>query len=361
MTVESDEKIEADDDGDEVVPRVSFEVTSFGSDPEVELLVSRLDRGDIIIPSFQRDYVWRQPEASKFIESLLLGLPVPGLFFATDSETNKQIVIDGQQRLKTLQFFYNGYFNPRPGDTNKRIFALTKVQEPYDGLTYETLPEHDRIRLDTSIIHATTIKQTKPAGDDTSLYHIFERLNSGGRRLTDQEMRLAIYHGPLIDLIKALNEYEPWRKVFGKSHSRLKDQELILRFFALFESKDEYQRPLSEFLNKYAGRHRSLTEATATKMGQLFRSTVDMFLRSLPMRPFRLTTSLNVAVYDSCMVGLAKRIDASKKAPDPKAVEAAYKKLLQDSSYIEATSRSTADQAFVKRRIDRAIQAFSKC
>ena len=78
MAQDSDEEIEAEDDNDDVVPRISFEVTSFGSDPEVELLVKRLNRRDIIIPTFQRDYVWRQPEASKFIESLLLGLPVPG-------------------------------------------------------------------------------------------------------------------------------------------------------------------------------------------------------------------------------------------------------------------------------------------
>lgn len=65
---------------EEVTPVVSYNVTSYGSDPEVEVLVNRLRRGDIIIPPFQRDYVWKQPEASKFIESLLLGLPVPGVF-----------------------------------------------------------------------------------------------------------------------------------------------------------------------------------------------------------------------------------------------------------------------------------------
>lgn len=361
MAQESDEEIEADDDTDDVVPRVSFEVTSFGSDPEVELLVKRLNRRDIIIPTFQRDYVWRQPEASKFIESLLLGLPVPGLFFATDAVSNKQLVIDGQQRLKTLQFFYNGFFNPKPGDKTQRTFSLTKVQEPFDGLTYATLPEHDRIRLDTSIIHATTVKQTQPAEDDTSLYHIFERLNSGGRRLTDQEMRLAIYHGTLIELVKALNEYPPWRKIFGKRHTRLKDQELILRFLALFYSLDDYQRPLSEFINKFAGRNRNLSGEAAEQMETLFKKTVDTFSSALSGRPFRITTSLNAAVYDSCMVGLAKRIDGKATLPEPNAVQAAYTKLLQDASYIEATSRSTADQLFVRRRIERAVQAFSKC
>lgn len=109
----------------EIIPKVSYDVTSYGSDPEVEVLVSRLRRGDILIPPFQRDYVWRQPEASKFIESLLLGLPVPGIFFATDPQTNKQLVIDGQQRLKTLLYFFDGYFNPKPDDKTKRVFSLT--------------------------------------------------------------------------------------------------------------------------------------------------------------------------------------------------------------------------------------------
>src|SRR5687768_3267101 len=89
---------------DSLVPEVTYDVSSYGSDMDVEGLVRRLQSGDILIPPFQRDYVWKQAEASRFIESLLLGLPVPGVFFATEPETNKFLVIDGQQRLKSLQF-----------------------------------------------------------------------------------------------------------------------------------------------------------------------------------------------------------------------------------------------------------------
>lgn len=347
---------------EEIVPPVPYDVTSYGSDPEVEGLVNRMKRGDIIIPRFQRDYVWRQPEASKFIESLLLGLPVPGVFFATDVKTNKQLVIDGQQRLKSLLFFYEGLFNPRPEDERHRVFALTKVQPAFEGKTYKTLEEHDRMRLDTSIIHSTTVKQSAPPGDDTSLYHIFERLNSGGRRLTDQEMRLALYHGSLIERVRQLNNNDEWRKIFGKIHSRLKDQELILRFFALYEDLDLYQRPLSEFLSKYAGRHQELDQDRLDVLSFLFRAAVDVFASALPERPFRLTKSLNVAVYDSCMVGMARRI-ARKPAqePDSKEVLAAYRTLLSDEEYIEAVSRSTADVLFVQRRIQKATEAFGEC
>lgn len=363
----AEEKDDEDLEGDvlpeeDAVPPVSYDVTSYGSDPEVEGLVNRIKRGDIIIPPFQRDYVWRQPEASKFIESLLLGLPVPGIFFATDPDSNKQLVIDGQQRLKTLLFFYEGFFNPRLEDTKQRVFSLVKVQKPFEGKTYKTLEEADRIRLDTSIIHATTVKQSAPPGDDTSLYHIFERLNSGGRRLTDQEMRLALYHGPLIERIKLLNSVPSWRKAFGKVHTRLKDQELILRFFALYENANIYERPLSEFLSKYAGRNRNLSEEHLQTLSDLFKKSVEVFIKSLPGKPFRLTKTLNVAMFDSCMVGMARRIASNlAKEPDTKAVEEAYKLLFRDDDYIEAVSRSTADDAFVKRRIEKATAVFAKC
>lgn len=358
-----DEELEGDVSSEEdAVPAVSYDVTSYGSDPEVEGLVNRIRRGDIIIPPFQRDYVWRQPEASKFIESLLLGLPVPGIFFATDPDTNKQLVIDGQQRLKTLLFFYEGFFNPRLEDTKQRVFSLVKVQKPFEGKTYKTLDEADRIRLDTSIIHATTVKQSAPPGDDTSLYHIFERLNSGGRRLTDQEMRLALYHGALIERIKVLNSFEGWRRIFGKVHTRLKDQELILRFFALYKDSHIYQRPLSDFLSKYAGRNRNPNKEYLESLSELFKKSVNVFTTSLRVKPFRLTKTFNVAVYDSCMVGMARRIASNPgKEPNPQGVEGAYQQLLKDNDYAEAVSRSTADDAFVKRRIEKATTAFAQC
>lgn len=360
--VEFDEELEGEVPlEDDVVPTISYDVTSYGSDPEVEGLVNRIRKGNIIIPPFQRDYVWRLPEASKFIESLLLGLPVPSVFFANDPQTNNQLVIDGQQRLKTLLFFYDGYFNPRPEDRKQRVFSLIKVQKAFEGKTYGTLEEHDRVKLDTSIIHAITVKQSSPPGDDTSLYHIFERLNSGGRRLTDQEMRIALYHGELIDLIRQLNTNAQWRDIFGRVHTRLKDQELILRFFALYEDAENYQRPLSEFLNKYAGRNQNPTLERRAFLSTLFENCINVFSSFTGQRPFRPTRSFNVAVYDSCMVGLARRLARGHQdVPSIEAVERAYQTLLQDEDYNEVVSRSTADAAFVQRRMTKATEAFAE-
>src|SRR5689334_5241894 len=102
--------VQDDAESDPTIPHPRYDITSYGSDPDVEGLVRRLNRKEILIPQFQRGYVWRLPEASRFVESLLLGLPVPGVFFAIEPTTNKLLVIDGQQRLKSLQFFYEGVF-----------------------------------------------------------------------------------------------------------------------------------------------------------------------------------------------------------------------------------------------------------
>ncbi|NJN28741.1 MAG: DUF262 domain-containing protein [Cyclobacteriaceae bacterium] len=227
---EIDEPIIDVEDSEESAAPMIYDISSYGADLDVEGLVKRLKRGDIFIPPFQRDYVWNQAEASRLVESLLLGLPVPGVFLAKEGESNKMSVIDGQQRLKSLRFFYDGFFNPKEEDIRKKVFKLKNVQPQFEDKTYESLEEEDRIKLDNSIIHATIIKQESPNDNNTSIYHVFERLNTGGRKLTPQEIRSAIYIGKLNEMISELNEHPSWRELFGKKNNRLKDQEMILRF-----------------------------------------------------------------------------------------------------------------------------------
>jgi hypothetical protein len=346
-------------ESDPVVPHPRYDITSYGSDPDVEGLVRRLKREDILIPSFQRGYVWRLPEASRFVESLLLGLPVPGVFLALEPGTNKSLVIDGQQRLKTLQFFYEGVFNPKPGERRQRVFSLIDVQSRFAGRKYSTLDEPDRLRLDTAIIHATVVKQDSPPDDDTSIYHIFERLNSGGQKLAAQEIRVALYHGPLIASIRKLNDHSSWRNVFGKTSVHLKDQELILRFLAFAYEKDNYERPMSEFLNKFASRYRNARTDFLDEMHRRFISAIDLAWSALERRAFRPERALNAAVFDSVMVGLSRLIE---KIPDakPEEVRVRYEELLRDKDYIEAVSRSTADEAFVSQRIAKAVSILGR-
>src|ERR1039458_5225187 len=142
-------------ENDPTTPAVRYEITSYGADYDVAGFVSRLQRGDIIIPSFQRDYVWRLPEASRFVESILLGLPVPGVFLAKDVDSSKLLVIDGQQRLKTLQFFLECSFNPKDGDKSHKVFKLSKVEsKQFDGLTYKDLSDSDRRNFNDYVIRS---------------------------------------------------------------------------------------------------------------------------------------------------------------------------------------------------------------
>lgn len=95
-------------DADVVVP-LKYSITSYGADYPIDGLVKRLQNDDITVPSFQRGYVWTMKQASRFVESLLLGLPVPGIFLSKEDETSKLLVIDGQQRLRVFNGFTKVY------------------------------------------------------------------------------------------------------------------------------------------------------------------------------------------------------------------------------------------------------------
>lgn len=351
---------EVDDDAekDSTVPSIRYDITSYGADYDVEGLVRRLNRGEIFVPIFQRDFVWKQPEASRFIESLLLGLPVPGIFLAKEPDTNKFLVIDGQQRLRSLQYFYDGVFNPREGDKKRRVFELTGVQERFEAKTYGALDEPDRLRLDNSILHATVVKQDSPPEDDTSIYHIFERLNSAGRLLTPQEIRVALYHGRFMDEIRRLNNLSSWREIFGKPNPRLKDQELILRFLALYFTVESYERPMAEFINKFTKTHQKPDDAFLESASTVFEQTISAYQRSLGREAFRPGRTLNAAIFDSAMVGLARRL-AAGPLPNETEIADRYRALIADTEYAEATSRSTSDEAFVRTRLRKATEFFA--
>src|SRR6266566_152819 len=109
-------------DDEEITP-FTYQISSYGADYPVDALVQRIREGHVLVPPFQRKFVWTYNQASKFIESLLLGLPVPGIFLSKEEPSNRLLVIDGQQRLLTLQYFYQGIWQP-----TSREFSLHNVQ-----------------------------------------------------------------------------------------------------------------------------------------------------------------------------------------------------------------------------------------
>ncbi|MCZ6677562.1 MAG: DUF262 domain-containing protein, partial [Candidatus Poribacteria bacterium] len=318
----------------------------------VDSLVKRLQNKAIFIPDFQRKYVWKLPQASRFIESLLLGLPVPGVFLSKDQETQKLLIIDGQQRLLTLQFFYDGIFA-----TTGRQFRLTGVQPQFEDETYKTLSDEDRLRLDDSIVHATITTQDEPSDDNSSIYHVFERLNTGGTPLSPQEIRTCIYHGPFGDLLKDLNKNPSWRAILGRENTRMKDQELILRFLALVSDPEIYERPMKGFLNTFMGRHRRLNKQQADKFQECFEHTIDAIYSAVGKKAFKPRSTINAAVFDAVMVGVARRLE-SGPVKDPDSLRSCYEKLLSNETFQAAYQQATSDEAQIRTRLNLAIKAF---
>jgi len=339
-----------DESTEETVP-YKYSITSYGADYTVDMLVKRLSNDVVFIPPFQRSYVWSLNQASRFVESLLLGLPVPGVFLSKESTTGKMLVIDGQQRLKTLQFFYEGLFRGRE-------FKLKGVQDRFEGKTYKKLEEADRLRLDDSIIHATIVKQDEPSDDESSIYHVFERLNTGGMQLQPQEIRACIYHGKFNNLLSELGKTQSWQTIYGSPSDRLKDQELILRFFALYFDFDNYRRPMKEFLNKYMGKNRNLKHQEKDNLKSIFMPTIDFIAKALGKKAFRPERALNAAVYDAVVVGVARRLKQNSISEIDRFIKK-YDELLNNEYFISACKTSTSDEVNVKKRIRIATDYFA--
>ena len=363
-TEEEDEQnvTESFDEQDEA-SAFRYSISAYGADYPVDAIVKRMTNGDIDVPTFgldedfvhirgfQRRYVWTKPQKDRFIESLLLGLPVPGIFLVNSTD-GRLLVLDGQQRLRTLETFYHG--NP-----NGRAFVLDNVEKPYRGKTYETLDIRDRRRFDNSIIHATIVRQDEPSDDQSSIYMIFERLNTGGTSLQPQEIRVALYGGSFVNFLSHLNDLHQWREIYGTRSLRLRDQELILRFFALLYRVDKYQRPMKEFLNKYLSDNKNISESSQNDMRHIFETTIETVYGGIGPRPFRFPRAINVAVMDAVLVGIATRIKESGPINDALALNSAYRGILQNDSFRDAAERATTDETNVKRRINHAIEAMS--
>ena len=357
-----EEDVDVLDEADEVIPYTDS-ITFYGADYPVDSLIKRMESRDITVPTFdwvskedtevvgfQREYVWTKPKADKFIESLLLGLPVPGIFLVKEA-SGRLLVLDGHQRLHTLHRYYKGFINGRE-------YRLENVQERYVGMRFTDLDIEDRRRLDDSIIHATVVRQDEPSQDQSSIYIIFERLNTGGVDLQPQEIRVALYHGQLVRVLKSLNEEQTWRDLYGKKSRRLKDMEMILRFFAFYYRFDQYRSPMKDFLNRYMAENRNLDRQSEAELRDVFCKTTSVLNSVLGRRAFRPRRAVNAAVVDSLMTGVAKRL-GSGEIEDAEQFQRRYDSLLSNGEYRAATEKGTSQEANVKTRMKLATEVFA--
>jgi uncharacterized protein with ParB-like and HNH nuclease domain len=352
------EAIESEENDLESTP-ATYEVITYPADFTLEGLVSKYRKGSMTVPGFQRNYVWNIKQASRLIESFLLGLPVPAIFLFTDEAKNEQLVLDGQQRLMSVVYFFDGYFGEADKGGRKKVFRLTGLNEksPYHNKSYADLEESDQAafnKLNDSVLRAFVVKQITPNGN-TSIYHIFERLNTGGTQLVGQEIRNCVYHGPFNNLLCELNKYDNWRRIFGSQlpHRRQKDVELILRFFAFFENGDKYERPIKDFMSSYMRENQNMDVEKQEEFSRLFKDACDQVIANLDDKPFHIWSGLNVAVFDSVFTALAKN-------GFPEDLKERFEKLKQDDAFVRGVRGATADESIIELRMSLARQYLVK-
>lgn len=345
---------------DEESADIVFDITSYGADYDVDGLIRRMKQGHIVVPTFQPDshdnldvdafqrrFVWSPTQMSKFVESLLLGLPVPGIFLVKNHD-NRLLVLDGQQRLRTLERFRNGMHKDKK-------FKLIKVSDQFEGLGYEDLQPEDQRRFDDSIIHATVLQNM--AESSRAVYSIYQRLNTGGATLQPHEIRIALNHGKFLAGISLLNSNDAWRDLYGPNSSRLRDHELILRILALYENLEKYKRPLKSFLDDYLENNKDRKISPEMGMGRSFSLAAKWIADNLGRLAFRPVRNVSAAQVDAIMVGLMHRADNTDVIDGDK-LRDAYNLLMADSDFIEATRVGTSASDALEYRINHARDAF---
>ncbi|MFI6553729.1 DUF262 domain-containing protein [Streptomyces griseus] len=269
-----------------------YEIVASPNDFNTRTINSFIEEGAIKIPAFQRNYVWDRKRASKLIESLILGLPVPQVFLYEEGN-NDFLVIDGQQRLMTVFFFAKGrfprkekrsilrkFFNSEGGISEEILaddeyFETFKLSLPtlqgqrknkFSGLTYGTLGDYKR-QFDLRTIRNIIVKQVSPVDDDSAMFEMFNRLNTGGVNLNTQEIRASLYHSKFFESLFSLNQNEKWRYLLGSPDpdSRMKDMEVILRSLALREGTSGYAGTMTGFVNRFCKASKSFSKEKVAK------------------------------------------------------------------------------------------------
>lgn len=325
------------------------------SDWTVETIIQQIDKGNIqLSPSFQRREAWRGDRKSQYIESLILGVPVPQIVLAEQkNHRGKFIVIDGKQRLLTLRQFQSK-------DTTYPPFPLAglSIRTDLNGVDYKRLStdilyDQDFTALQNSTIRTAVIKNW---GDETFLYTIFLRLNTGSVPLSPQELRQALHPGGFVSFVDDYSkDNAPLHQVMGieKADPRMRDAELVIRYFAFRNFLQTYNgnlKPLldvtAEHFNKIWTTHQIDIQRQRGDFELALQAAISVFGADKAFRKWngqRFERSLNRAIYDAVMFYFddVHTRDGAQQHSD--AVVAAFKTLCTQDAFksaIEGTTKS---------------------
>lgn len=346
--LDNDEEKFADDPGDQQYQSqdvlLDRGVITTPYDAPVRTLLDEIREKMLVVnPPFQRKSVWKKDRQSKLIESLLLNIPVPVLYFAED-EDGTRVVVDGQQRLRAIEEFHSG------------LFKLQKLEMLSDlnGQRWTDLTPKQTRTILSRTLRCVVVSANSPP---TLRFEMFERLNTGVTPLNDQELRNCIYRGRLNDFLDDLATSQQWLQFIGRSEpdQRMRHHELILRFFALNATLSDYRPPLKKILNDYMKENRAMEDADKVSFRNEFEGALSNVQRVFGDKSFRRVTrteddllrwdtNLNRAVYDIQMLAFA-RLPSEEIVERADAILERFRALcVENFEFADAISRATADR-----------------
>lgn len=358
-----------------------YDITAAPNDFNVRTIYDFIESGAVKIPGFQRNYVWDQRRASKLIESIIIGLPIPQIFLYEESR-NSFLVIDGQQRLMTLYYFMKQRFPKKEKRASLRaIFAehgkipddilhnddyfskfnlrlIAKVQDipnKFNKLNYSTLGDY-KTQFDLRTIRNVIIKQNVPKDDDSSIYEIFNRLNSGGINLKPQEIRASLYHSNFYVLLAKINLNPTWRRLLGLEDPDLhmKDIEILLRGFAMLIGGSTYQPSMTKFLNGFSKKCKNLQMEQLNYLEELFKSFMNA-CQQLPDDIFLTKKQrFNISLYDATFAAICGDVFEKRNFINKPISHEKLMLLREDQEFIDASQAQTAKKTNVQTRLLRA-------
>lgn len=300
-------------------------------------------------PTYQRKFRWDEETESRLIESILLGLPIPNLFFATNEDGSWEVV-DGLQRVSTLIHFALNDEKQLKEINKDRPLALTGMRKlsDFEGLVFEDLPSPIRLAFTKRGIGVTALSDKS---DPETRFDTFERLNRGAVALSQQEVRACLYEGPLNELLRDLAEDETFKrlvKLQAKDQNNATMEELVLKFFAYRYDRDSFRGSVKDFLNDWMRDHRDPDNLDELRSD--FRMTVEAVFNAVGNREF-LRSNTNVTPQNELEAVL---VAASEVLRDNGKIGAPSGNWLDDPDLVRASTGATNTKAKLKARIDRA-------
>ena len=321
-------------------------------DLSMQVLLDQWTSETLIVPEIQRDYVWDNGKASRLIESLLLNIPIPVLYFA-ETPAAKWEIIDGQQRIVSVVRFL------------QNEFALSGIQvlSDFARMRFRQLPEREQRYLERRTMRAVVIS---PDSHPSMTFEVFARLNTGSVALNTQEIRNALYRGPFNRMLRRLVTNADLREAIATRHprNRMVDEELLLRFFALRDRIRSYRPPLSRFLNEFMGANQNAGDNVLSRFESDFAETIATVNAVLGGGAFRITDeegtvlerNVNRALFDAQMLAFSW-VRGGDPVSSRQALLTEFAELYDDSEFLDSISRATGDRNRLLLRVRRVVEA----